>query len=77
MTASEAHKRKTAESLNVFPHGFSSFLDRREELVHGHLSIILVESREEPSFQVNRRIDRAAGQTPEPIKGYSLKGAGE
>ena len=63
--------------LNVFPHGFFFFLDHREELVHDHLGVILVESREEPDFQVNLRIDKAPGQALEPIKGYPLKGADE
>jgi len=72
-----AHKRKVVEPLNVFPHRFSSFLDRRDELVHSHLGVILIESREEPGFQVNPKIDGAAGQAPGPIKGYPLKGANE
>ena len=65
------------ESLNVFPYRFSSFLDRREELVHSHLDVILIESREELDFQVNPIIDGAAGQAPEQIKGYPLKDADE
>ena len=35
------HEREIAESLK-FPHEFSSFLDRREDLVHGyHYDIII------------------------------------
>ena len=75
--ASGAHKRKVAEPFNIFQHGFSSFLDCQEELVYSHLGVILVESREKPGFQFNSRIDRAIGKTPEPIEGYSLKGADE
>jgi len=63
------------KSLNVFPHGFSSFLDRREEFIHNHLGIILIESREEP--EVNPKINGATGQAPELIKGYPFKGVDE
>ena len=59
--ASGAYEREIVEALNVFPHEFSSFLDRREELIHSYLNVILVESREKLSFQVNPRIDGAAG----------------
>jgi len=45
-----AHKRKVTESLNVVPNGLFTFLNRREELVHGHLSIILVKSSKKLSF---------------------------
>jgi len=65
------------EPLNVLPYGFSSFLDCREKLVHGHLSVILVDFREKLGFQVNPKIDGAVGKAPEPIKGYPLKGADE
>ena len=44
------HMREVAEPLDVFPHEFSSFLDRREEFVYGHLGVILIESREEPGL---------------------------
>jgi len=69
--------REIAEFLNVFSHGFSSFLDCREELIHGHLSVILVESRKELSFWVNSKIDGAVGKASELIKGYPLKGTDE
>ena len=49
----------------------------QQELVHGHIDVIFIESREKSSFQVNSRIDRAAGQAPEPIKGYPFKGVDE
>jgi len=75
--ASGAHEREVVKSLNVFSHILSSFLDRQEELVYGHLGVILIESREKPGFQVNPRIDGATGQAPELIKGYPLKGADE
>jgi len=52
-------------------------LDHQEEPIHSYLSVILIESREEPGFQVSPRINGAAGQAPEPIKGYSLKGVDE
>ena len=68
------HMRKIMEPLNVFSYGFFSFLDRQEELVDGHLSIVLVESRKKPGFQVNPRIDGAVGKAPGLIKGYLLKG---
>ena len=71
------YERKVAESLYVIPHKFSSFLDCRKECVHGHLSIILVESREKSGFQVEPRIDGVRGETLEPIKGYPLEGANE
>jgi len=48
-------------------------VDLLEEFAYGHLGIILIESREKPGFQVNPRIDGAAGQTPEPIKGHPLR----
>jgi len=63
--------------LNVFQYGFSSFLDRRKKLVHGHFGVILVKLREEPGFQVNPGIDGAVGKAPEPIKGYPLKSSNE
>ena len=66
------HKRKVAELLYVIPYRFSSFLDCRKERAHGHLSIILIESTEELGL-----IDGVHGETPEPIKGYPLKGAYE
>jgi len=71
------HIREVAEPLNVFSPRFSSFLDRREELVDGYLGVILVESREERGFQVNPRIDGAVWQAPEPVKGYPLKSIDE
>jgi len=55
----------------------SSFLDNREEFVHGYFSDILVETREEPDFQVNPRVNGAVRKTPEPVKGYPLEGADE
>ena len=69
------HKKKIAKSLYVFRHKFSSFLDRREEFVHGYFGIILIESRKKSSFQVDPRIDRAAGKAPEPVKGKPLERA--
>jgi len=66
-------REKIAEPLNILSHGFSLFLDRREELVHGHLDVILVESTEEPSFQVNPRIDGVHMETPKPVKSYPLR----
>jgi len=54
-----AHEREVSKALNVFPHRFSSFLDRQEEFIHGHLGVILVESREELGFQVNPEVDGA------------------
>ena len=72
-----AHEREIAKLLNVFLHRFSSFLDYREKLIHGHLSVILVKSRKEPGFQVDPRIDRAVGKAYEPVKGYSFKSADE
>jgi len=72
-----SNKGEIVEPLNVFTHKFSSFLSRREELIYGHLGIILMKSRKESSFQVNPRVDGAVGKTPEPIKGYTLKGADE
>jgi len=71
------HIREIAEPLDVFLHGFSSFLNHREKLIHGHLGVILVKSRKNLGFQVNPRIDGADGKAPEPIKGHSLKGANE
>ena len=68
-----AHEGEIAEPLNVFPRGFSAFLNRREELIHGHLGVILVKSRKESGFQINLRIDGALGKAPELIKGYSLR----
>jgi len=72
-----AHGRKIVKSLNVFPYGFSSFLNCREELVDGHLGAILVELREEQSFQVNPRIDGAIRKAHKPMKGYPIKVADE
>jgi len=69
-----AHEGEITESLDVFPHGFSSFLNRREELVHSYLSFILIKSRKEPGFQVNPRVDGAVRKAPGLIKGYLLKG---
>ena len=65
------------ESLNIFSHRFSSFLDHQEELVYGHLGVILVESRGQPSFQVNLRIDGVHRETPKPAKSYLLESADE
>jgi len=48
-----------------------------EELVHGYLDVVLVESRKKSGFQVNSRIDRAIGKAPKPIKGHPLKGIDE
>jgi len=75
--ACKAHKRKVAKPLYVIPYRFSSFLECRKECVHGHLGIILVESGKESGFQVDPGIDGVRGETPEPIKGYPLKGANE
>jgi len=72
-----AYKREVAEPLNIIPYRFSFFLDRREELVHGHLEIILIESRNKLDFQVHPRIDGVTWKTPEPVKGYPHEGADE
>ena len=66
-------KGEIVEPLNVFSYEFSSFLDHQEELVHSHLVVILIESREEPGFQVNSRIDGAVGNASKPIKDYLFK----
>ena len=66
-----------AEPLSVLSHGFSSFLNRREELVHGHLGVILVESREESGFQVNTRINGVRRKAPKPAKNYLLESSDE
>ena len=75
--AYRAHEKKIAKALNVVPYRFSSFLNRLEELVHGHLSVILIESRKEPGFQVHPRIDEVTWKASEPVKGYLLDGADE
>ena len=72
-----ADKREIAEPLNIFMYRFSSFLDRREELVYDHLGVILIKSSEKSCFQVNPRINGAGGKAPKPIKGYPLKGTDE
>jgi len=61
-------EKEITKSLNVFPHRFSSILNYRKEFIHGHLSVILIESRKESSFQVNSRIDRVVGEASKPIK---------
>ena len=75
--ACRVHERKVAEPLYIIPDRFSSFLDLREELVQGNLSVILVESREESGFQINPIIDGDAWKASEPVKGYPLEGADE
>ena len=50
---------------------------RREELVHGHLDVVLVESREEQSFQVNPRINGVRRETPKLVKGYPFENVDE
>jgi len=52
---------------------FSSSLDSREELVHGNLSVILIELREESGFQVNLRIDGAAWKASNKSKATPLR----
>jgi len=71
------YERKVIKPLYIVPDRFSSSLDRREELVHGNLGVILIESREKFGFQVNLKIDGAIGKAPEPIKGYPFEGADE
>jgi len=68
--AGGAHEREVAESLNVFLHGFSSFLNCRKEFIFDYLGVILVELRKQLGFQVNPRIDRAIGKAPKPVKDY-------
>ena len=70
--AYRAHEKKIAKALNVVPYRFSSFLNRLEELVHGHFGIFLIKTREEPGFQVDPGIDRARRETSEPVKCYPL-----
>ena len=72
-----AQERKIVKSLYVIQYIFSSFLNCRKECVHGHLGIILIESREESGFQVEPGINGVREKTPEPIKGYFLQSANE
>jgi len=73
--ACEEHEREIAD-LSMYSRTNSPPF-WREELVHGHLGVILVESREKPCFQVNPRIDGAIGKAYKPIKGYPFKGIDE
>ena len=52
-----AYIRKIVKSLNIFSQRFSSFLDRRKELIYGHLGVILVKWRKEPNFQVDPKCE--------------------
>ena len=56
------HMREIAESLNVFTRGFSSFLNRREKLILGHLGVILAKSRKKLGFQVDPRVMESLGR---------------
>ena len=69
----EANEREIVDPLNVFSYGFSSFLNRREELVHSHLNVILIESRKKLGFQVNLRIDGAIWKAPKLVKASPLR----
>jgi len=53
------HMREVTKPFNIFPYEFSFFLDYREELVYSYFNVILIELREELSFKVNPRINRA------------------
>ena len=48
--AYRAYERKIVEPLYIVSDRLSSFQYRREELVHGNLSVILIESREKSAF---------------------------
>ena len=63
--------------LYVIPYALFSFLDCWEEFVHGHLGIILAESRKKSGFQVHTRIDGATWKAPELVKGYPLEAIDE
>ena len=45
--------------------------------VHGHLGVILMESKEKSGFQVNPRIDGVRRETPKLVKSYTLESADE
>jgi len=51
------------------------FFDCREKFVHDYFGNILIESGEEPSFQVKPRINGTLRKTPKPVKSYPLEGA--
>ena len=59
--------------IYVIPYRFSSLLDRQEKFVHGNFGLILVELREEPSFQVNLGINGVIRKTPELVKATPLR----
>jgi len=59
----ETLERSCKDASQTFCDDFGSFR------IHGHLSIILVESGEESGFQVEPGINGVHRKTPEPIKG--------
>ena len=68
-----AQKRKIVKSLYIVSYGLSFFLDSGKDFAHGYLSIILIELREEPGFQVNPCFNGVRKETPKLIKGYPVR----
>ena len=77
MASCWAHQRQVFEPLNIVTDRFALPLYSREEFVHGYLSVILVKTKKESSFQVDLRIDRARRKASEPVECYPLQGANE
>ena len=63
--------------LYVVSYRLFSFLDCREEFIHGHFGIILIESGEEPSFHVKLTYDGTIRKVSKLVKSYHLEGARE
>ena len=71
--ACRAHKRKVVEPLYVIPYRFSSFLDCREEFVHGHRGIIFVKSGEELGFRSSHFLMEFTGRLLNQSKDTPLR----
>ena len=61
------------KSFNVITDRFSFLLHCGKKFIHGYLDVFLIEAREEPSLQIDPRIDGTQWKASELVEGYSFE----